>query len=272
MKFPCGICNKSVKNNHKAIQCDSCDLWIHIVCNDISDAEYECLKTEDDPWYCLVCFLKYNLNNVPFTRCDNSELNNVPFTRCDNSELNNVPFTRCDNSELNNVPFTRCDNSELNNVPFTRCDNSELNNVPFTRCDNSELNNINASNSMSFLESLPNIEIVNETSQFSNVSSNEASMEIPSKSCSNYYSVEDFKILNIPKNFNMTHSGVLVTPLCQIVKKLLGLGISPKLSGGIIMLELGCSFRKYIDCHGFTLPFPRKIRDFTEKSQTKKHF
>ena len=38
VKFPCGICNKSVKNNHKACQCDSCDLWIHIVCNDISDA------------------------------------------------------------------------------------------------------------------------------------------------------------------------------------------------------------------------------------------
>ena len=34
---------------------------------------------------------------------------------------------------------------------------------------------------MSFLESLPNVEIVNETSQFSNVSSNEASMEIPSE-------------------------------------------------------------------------------------------
>ena len=143
MKFPCGICNKSVENNHKAIHCDSCDLWIHIVCNDISDAEYECLKTEDDPWYCLVSFLKYNLNNVPFTRCDNSELNNI-----------------------------------------------------------------NTSNSMSFLKSLPNVEIVNETSQFSNVSSNKTSMEIPSKSCSNYYSIEDFKILNIPKNFNIFHTNI----------------------------------------------------------------
>ena len=77
VKFPCGICDKSVKNNHKAIQCHSCDLWVHIVCNDTSDAEYECLKTVDDPSYCLVCFLKYNLKNVPFTRCDNSELNNI---------------------------------------------------------------------------------------------------------------------------------------------------------------------------------------------------
>ena len=44
VKFPCGICNKTVKSNHKAIQCDSCDLWIHIGCNDILDAEYEHLK------------------------------------------------------------------------------------------------------------------------------------------------------------------------------------------------------------------------------------
>ena len=63
-----------MKNNHKAIQCDSCDLWIHIGCNDILDAEDEHLKTDDDLWYCLVCVLKYNLDNVPFTRCDNSEL------------------------------------------------------------------------------------------------------------------------------------------------------------------------------------------------------
>ena len=67
IKFPCVICNKS-KKNHKAIQCDSCDLWIHIGCNDISDAEYERLKIDDHPWYCLVCVLKYNMNNVPFTR------------------------------------------------------------------------------------------------------------------------------------------------------------------------------------------------------------
>ena len=72
-----------------------------------------------------------------------------------------------------------------------------LDTVPFSRYDNSELNNINISNSMRFLESLPNVEIVNEATQFSNASSNEASIELPSRSCSNYYSVEDFNRLNI---------------------------------------------------------------------------
>ena len=59
---------------------------------------------------------------------------------------------------------------------------------------------------MRFLESLPNVEIVNDASQFSNVTSNEASIEIPSKSCSKYYSIKDFKTLNISKSFNIFHS------------------------------------------------------------------
>ena len=52
---------------------------------------------------------------------------------------------------------------------------------------------------MRFLQSLPNVEIVNEAMQFSNLSSNEVSIEISSKSCSNYHSVEDFNLLNIKK-------------------------------------------------------------------------
>ena len=68
------------------------------------------------------------------------------------------------------------------------------------RCDISELNNINISNSMRFLELLPNVGMVNEATQCSNVSSNEASIEISSKSCSNYHSVEDFNLINIQKN------------------------------------------------------------------------
>ena len=72
VKFPCGICNKTAKNNHKAIQWDSCDLWIHRGCNLISDEKrlivvVECLKTDDDLWHCLVCVLKCNLDNVRFT-------------------------------------------------------------------------------------------------------------------------------------------------------------------------------------------------------------
>ena len=61
---------------------------------------------------------------------------------------------------------------------------------------------------MRFLESLPNVEIVTETCKFSMLSSNDASNEIPSKSCSKYYSANDFQLLNISNNFNIFHSNI----------------------------------------------------------------
>ena len=129
---------KKIKKLYNA----TCDLWVHTACNGVSDTNYENLITDPDPWFCLVCSLKYNLN------------------------------------------------------------------VPFTRCSNSDLININNSDSMRFLESLPNVEIVTETCKFSMLSSNDASIEIPLKSCSKYYSANDFQLLNISNNFNIFHSNI----------------------------------------------------------------
>ena len=59
---------------------------------------------------------------------------------------------------------------------------------------------------MSFLESLPNVEIVNEASKFSNMPPNDASIGLPPKSCSKYYPVNNFQLLNISNNFNIFHT------------------------------------------------------------------
>ena len=32
-QFPCKICAKNVHDKDKAVQCDLCELWIHIRCN-----------------------------------------------------------------------------------------------------------------------------------------------------------------------------------------------------------------------------------------------
>ena len=143
VKYPCGICYKSVKSNHKAVQCDACDLWVHIGCNGTSEDEYELLKNCDDPWVCLVCNLRINLDRVPFTKCDNTELSNI-----------------------------------------------------------------NNSNTMTFLESLPNVEIISETSKFSDLSSNEINIELPSKTTSKYYSVNEYQLLNKSKKLNIFHTNI----------------------------------------------------------------
>ena len=35
-RYPCKICNNPVANNRKKLQCDKCQLWVHIKCNKIN--------------------------------------------------------------------------------------------------------------------------------------------------------------------------------------------------------------------------------------------
>ena len=77
IRLPCGICNKNVHVNHKSIMCNSCDFLIHIACNGTTASEYETLKNSSTSWSCLVCRLKYRIDNIPFTRCSNLDLSNI---------------------------------------------------------------------------------------------------------------------------------------------------------------------------------------------------
>ena len=82
LKYPCSICSKSVLNNQKAVQCDPCDLWVHIKCEGISNDTYSTMMIENEdeicePWHCLVCRVITNKNNFPFTFCDDVDLENL---------------------------------------------------------------------------------------------------------------------------------------------------------------------------------------------------
>ena len=66
IKFLRGICAKPVANNHQAINCDKCNLWIHIKCNKINKQTYIYLMCETSHWYCTLCtkrFLSYSVLN-----------------------------------------------------------------------------------------------------------------------------------------------------------------------------------------------------------------
>ena len=56
-KYPCGICSKNVTFRHKAIQCDSCNFWNHIKCDQIDIKTYEELKKSNntEKYYCKIC-------------------------------------------------------------------------------------------------------------------------------------------------------------------------------------------------------------------------
>ena len=55
IQFPCGICSKAVANNHQAIKCDKCNLWIHIKCNKMNKQTYNYLKPNNSHWLCVSC-------------------------------------------------------------------------------------------------------------------------------------------------------------------------------------------------------------------------
>ena len=69
IQFPCGICSKAVANNHQAIKCDKCNLWIHIKCNKINKQTYNYLKSDSSHWFCISCNKKF----LPFSGIEDGE-------------------------------------------------------------------------------------------------------------------------------------------------------------------------------------------------------
>ena len=54
-KFPCKICAKNVPDKDKAVQCDICELWIHIKCNNLNHLDHRYLRHCDESWYYIEC-------------------------------------------------------------------------------------------------------------------------------------------------------------------------------------------------------------------------
>ena len=64
VQFPCLVCIRAVSKNHRTVQCDLCDSWVHIACNNLN--VYRNLPKGKSPWYFTCCFRKkppYGSNN-----------------------------------------------------------------------------------------------------------------------------------------------------------------------------------------------------------------
>ena len=86
IKFPCGIRLKPVANNHQAIKCDKCNLWIHIKCNKINKQTYTYLQTDTSYWYCMTCTKEF----LPFSDTNDEE-------HIQNTIGKQIKFTHIDN-------------------------------------------------------------------------------------------------------------------------------------------------------------------------------
>ena len=81
-KYPCRICAKNVHDKDKAVQCDLCELWIHIKCNNVNYLDYRYLQNCDESWYCIECCSTI----FPF----NSLSSNKNFLACCTNTDNNI--------------------------------------------------------------------------------------------------------------------------------------------------------------------------------------
>ena len=71
-EYPCGASQTEVADNDNSILCDLCDKWHHIICVNVSNANYEKLKVDPKPWLCPTCTEK-----LPFFALPNKDLKNL---------------------------------------------------------------------------------------------------------------------------------------------------------------------------------------------------
>ena len=84
--YPCGVCQKAVRNNQRGIQCDYCDIWFHVQCMHMNTRIYEALANSSCIWECADCGLP-NFSSSLFESLDAIQVTN-PFWPLNSSELN----------------------------------------------------------------------------------------------------------------------------------------------------------------------------------------
>ena len=59
-KFPCSVCDKGLISSSKAVSCDRCDNWTHIMCCEVSVDDYNLCLNSGKPisHVCNVCLLR----------------------------------------------------------------------------------------------------------------------------------------------------------------------------------------------------------------------
>ena len=65
-----------MNKSQKSVHCDSCNFWIHKLCEGLTDNEFLKLVEEDDdiPFSCLTCKIKRNSGIFPFGLLSKFEL------------------------------------------------------------------------------------------------------------------------------------------------------------------------------------------------------
>ena len=118
-KFPCRICAKIIHDKDKVVQCDICEFWIHIKCNNLNYLDYRYLQNCDESWYCIECCSTiFPFNSLSSSKsflacCSGSDSNFIQLKELENDNNSSLLLKPSPNLELSVNQF----NNENSNDP-----------------------------------------------------------------------------------------------------------------------------------------------------------
>ena len=105
-KFPCRICVKNVSGKDKTVQCDLCELWVHIKCKNLNYLDYRYLQNSNESWYCIECcstifpFNSLSSNKNFLDCCMNTDNNSTHWIDLENDHNSSLSLKPSSNLEL----------------------------------------------------------------------------------------------------------------------------------------------------------------------------
>ena len=118
-KLTCRICAKNVHDKDKTVQCDICEFWIHIKCNNLNYLDYRYLQNCDESWYCIECCSTiFPFNSLSSSKsflacCSGSDSNFIQLKELENDNNSSLLLKPSPNLELSVNQF----NNENSNDP-----------------------------------------------------------------------------------------------------------------------------------------------------------
>ena len=125
-KPPCKICAKDVSENVKAVQCDLCELWVHIKRNNLNYLDYRYLQNSNESWYGRECcstifpFNSLSSNKNVLACCTNTDNNTTQWIDLENDHINSLSLKPSSNLEILENQFNNA-TPENNNDPEKIC-------------------------------------------------------------------------------------------------------------------------------------------------------